>query len=588
MKLFRLSRSIITLCLATLAFAAPLAAQTESENTLMRTKMLADIDTMHDLFAIRYAPMEWKQHFAAWTLEAATETAKARVMELETPTTKEFHRILRDFCHSMKDYHVSIYFHSTEQAHLPFDVMGAEGRYFVSHIDESVLSKSVFPFEVGDEILSFGFRPIGDVIAELVATEERGATAETDQRMAEMTLTHRVGAKGHYVPKGGIRVTGKTQNGQTQSVQLLWSYCPERVNTRPQHLIDHGARVEMSMMLTADETRQDMAGKLVRFTEMLSPEMEHLKAISPQSFDSKHGIGDREGFLPPLGRITGASDPEDPFHAYICETPDGTRVGYVRIPTYSAGLSGETEAFGELIDLFEEKTDVLVFDQMNNGGGYPHYGYCLLSMLTDKPLPTPKNRFKLIQEDIISFLEISDMLSLVTNDNEAQAFFGETYLGLPVNVQLVQFFKLFLDMMIDEWSAGKSMTDPVHLMMIDEINPHYKHRYTKPVLCLINEKDFSAADFIPAVLQDNGRAVLMGTRTAGAGGAVRASSPTLYFGVAMVSHTITLAERTNSFRPIENLGVEPDVPYTLTVDDLQNDFAPFVEAIQAQVSSMVN
>ncbi|SCA64045.1 Uncharacterized protein TC_0248 [Chlamydiales bacterium SCGC AG-110-P3] len=568
--------------------SAPLTARAEAGDELMRSKMLADIDTMHNLFSARYAPVEWKQHFASWTLEEATKRAQERVTTVRKPTTKEFHRILRDFCHSMKDYHVAIKFHSTEEAHLPFDVMSAEGRYFISHIDHSAVSSSEFPFQIGDEIFYFDRLPIKKLVDELNMAEERGATTETDQRLAEMTLTHRFGTKGHIVPSGRIIVTGRDSYGKMHAAKLEWSYSPERVNTHYTHLEDPISRVTMAQMLNGEPEKSQLSHQLSALIEMTTPEVTFFQDLGPQSFQSAHSIGNREGFLPELGRIVWQSSDEDPFYAYICITPEGQRVGYVRIPTYHTGDTGEPEAFRTLIGQFEAQTDLLVFDQMNNGGGYPIYGYALLSMLTNEPLSTPKNRMKLTQEDIISFLYISDLLSLINSDKDAKEVFGETYLGIPVNCQLVEQFKSFLDTMIDEWNAGKSMTNPVHLMFVDEINPHPTHRYSKPVLCLINEKDFSAADMIPAVLQDTGRAVLMGTRTAGAGGAVKASQPTLFFGAALVSHTISILERTDGFRPIENLGVEPDVPYTLTVEDLQNNFAPFVSAIQEQIDTMLD
>ena len=45
-------------------------------------------------------------------------------------------------------------------------------------------------------------------------------------------------------------------------------------------------------------------------------------------------------------------------------------------------------------------------------------------------------------------------------------------------------------------------------------------RYTRPMIVLTDEFSASAADMFPAIIQDNGRAPLVGMRTMGAGGSV--------------------------------------------------------------------
>ncbi|SCA63386.1 Uncharacterized protein TC_0248 [Chlamydiales bacterium SCGC AG-110-P3] len=581
---FKLSVLLLSLFIV----SAPLSARAEAGDELMRSKMLSDIDTMHNLFSYRYAPVEWKEHFASWTLEEATERAKERVMTLRKPTAKEFHRILRDFCYSMKDYHVGILFCSTESAHLPFDVMSAEGRYFISYIDHSKVSSSQFPFQVGDEILYFNHTPIGQVVDELIVTEERGATQETDQRKAENILTHRLGFMGHMVPSGRIKVTGRDSDGRMHAAKLQWSYTPERIDTHYTHLEDPGSRVTMAQVLNQEEQQGELRQRFYSYAEMKNPEVEFLRKLSPESCQSAHSAGDREGFLPELGDIVWQSKGKDLFHAYISVTPAGQRIGYVRVPTYMPSKGAE-KAFGNLIARFEADTDLLIFDQMNNSGGSVLYGYNLLSMLVNEATPLPKDRMKLTQKKIHSLLEDSDWFSSIKNDKEAQWYLGKYFLGVSVTYELVKQMKIFTEVMIDEWNSGKSMTEPVHNGLFgDAVYPHPTHCYSKPILCLINEQDFSMADQIPAILQDTERAVLMGTRTAGAGGSVEDDeNPDLFFGVWSISYTVSIGERTNGGDPIENLGVEPDVPYSLTVEDLQNNFSPFVSAIQEQVSVML-
>jgi C-terminal processing protease CtpA/Prc len=138
---------------------------------------------------------------------------------------------------------------------------------------------------------------------------------------------------------------------------------------------------------------------------------------------------------------------------------------------------------------------------------------------------------------------------------------------------------------IQEWAAGRRLTDPLDLYGIDEIVPT-RYKYKKPILVLINELDFSAGDFFPATLQDNGRAKLLGTRTAGAGGYVlRFGFPNLS-AIKTFSLTASLAERSDK-DPIENLGVTPDVKYEISPEDLEFNYGPYKMKIIENLEEML-
>ena len=154
--------------------------------------------------------------------------------------------------------------------------------------------------------------------------------------------------------------------------------------------------------------------------------------------------------------------------------------------------------------------------------------------------------------------------------------------GLTAMQGVLQYARFILS----ELKAGRRLTRPVHLFGMDKIAPHPQARYTKPILVLVNETDFSAGDFFPAILQDNGRAKIFGVRTAGAGGGVKSVEFPNQVGIAGLSYTWTIAERPNG-QPIENLGVTPDIAYQITADDLRTDFSGYKAAVNAGLDSMI-
>ena len=330
------------------------------------------------------------------------------------------------------------------------------------------------------------------------------------------------------------------------------------------------------------------------------------QAIAQESTDRDGGLGSRKSFIPPLGEILWSSEdivaPEEGsnnqnieeidnlqfWHAYIYRHPNDYAIGYIRIPHYLTSTQ-EVIGFGKIIDMMNEQTDALVIDQVHNFGGFIHIQYLLASMLTHQPLITPLHRIKITQKDAKEAYQILEIIKLIEREinfaekmNQEPKVEGEE--GL--NHQELLFRKAYCELILENWNKGQYLTDPTPVIGIDHINPHPTYRYEKPILMLIDEMDFSGGDFMPAILQDNQRAYLFGARTAGAGGYVSQFEFPNINGIASCSYTASIAERVD-FKKIENLGVTPDIPYHITLDDVKNGFCGYIDGVNQSIDLII-
>lgn len=554
----------------------PFLAMGNIPDPALKKMMSDDLDIIKHTFEIKYAPTEWKKKYAGWDLEEQIQLAKARIHSKENISIKDFQQIVRDFLKSTQDYHVNVHFYSTEYAMLPFRIQSAQNRYFITWVQDFQLPANV-SFEEGDEIILWDGKPIHQIAAELKERELGNLNTPTDQALTEMFLPLRVGSLGHLVPSGEVSLTVKrVSSGKTVTQKLNWKYQPEKIDAPFSRSLKEGS--VQGIGLSSHPFFQK---------KMATPLFEPLQAVLQEADeeDSQALLGNKIGFLPPLGKIIWKSSSDIPFYAYVFETSKHRHVGYIRVPSYY-GAESDLEYFADLITLFESRTDALIIDQVNNPGGFVFYMYALASMLTDRPLVTPTERITIIQEDVAGALEILTLLEAIESDEEAQQTFGETLMGYPVSLDLVKGFIQHFQFILDEWSAGRTFTQSNYLYGIETIKPHPKAHYSKPLLLLINSLDFSCADFLPAILQDNKRATLFGTKTAGAGGFVLGTSYPNRFGIASYTYTGSIAARLDS-NPIENLGVTPDIPYTIDAQDLCHGYRGYSAAIQKAVEKIL-
>ncbi|PIR18790.1 MAG: hypothetical protein COV48_05595, partial [Elusimicrobia bacterium CG11_big_fil_rev_8_21_14_0_20_64_6] len=189
-------------------------------------RMLSSLYQVASIFAEQYAPLDMKKDRFQLDLKKEYDKAKAAILANPDITTRQYQDLLASLVASMRDYHVSISFYSTESSKLPLQVTGAEGRYFLSYIDRDVLPLSVFPFKMGDELVSFNGQPTAEAVKN-IAAKMTGNTAETDLRMAELFLTNRRRARGdNDIPQGTAELVVRSK-GTLYRMDMPWDYTPE-------------------------------------------------------------------------------------------------------------------------------------------------------------------------------------------------------------------------------------------------------------------------------------------------------------------------------------------------------------------------
>lgn len=572
----------------------PIACFAANDQKLLQTKMISDLDIIKNTFEVKYAPAEWKKKYANWDLEEKINEAKAQILANDRITVKDYQKIVAKFFVSTRDYHTNVIFYSTEASLLPFRVRGAENRYFVSWIDNRLTD---LPLAVGDEVLTINGQPVGNIVAELKKSVLGNPESKTDQSQAEMFLTARSGGIGMDAQKGKVTLVVQHVGAKNPSTyQTEWIYLPEVVDNSKVYKASPERRGAKRLAIAQPKKQVPWMKNSYFHKPMRAPfhEMWHNSVLACykkvkmdlDNEDPADPIAAAKSFVPNLGEIIWQSPPGGFFHAYIFLTPDNKTVGYVRIPIF-IGDDDEAEQFKDLIEMFQEQTNALVIDEVDNPGGEVFYLYALMSMLADKPLELPTHRVTITQEDVVfAHSALEQFKKYGPDDGIKEDDKEETISGYPITPALIAALTHNFQFTIDEWSAGRTFTSPDYVYGIKAIEPHATTRYTKPILVLVNEMSFSCADFFPAVMQDNKRAVIFGSRTAGAGGCVLSHTHPNKLGIAGYTFTGSIAERKDK-QPIENLGVKPDIAYEITPADLQNNYAGYAEAVRKALQQIM-
>ena len=544
-------------------------------NQLTTEAKVADMYWLYSQFENNYAPLHYKEALYGFNfaqLKATyLEAAKA------TKTNEDFFLLQHKFVATFRDAHTGGSLTAAslpnrgKVAYLGFTGMrNGDSLYVKELLPTTDNSASKFPIQVGDRIIKLDGKDLKEVIDNELVSYRNLGNAESNYTMLMNKIFNRVSLN-LPMPRNETAVVTLIRMVNESDVELtytlpwiikdlyLFQTEQDRAKEKKADLdyvrIDRGNHDPLTLALT------DFNGKVVSISDL----MEKLDRSSEDYDFRKNFIFvdnisqwtaaslDSYEIKTPLERLQDARAlPKDyvfiptssiyPSYVTSVTSGDTTKlVGYIYLDTFGPSGSAESvidEFTGTLKQMQTLGVQGIVIDLINNGGGSLSLGMQLAQALSNKKIEAPEIQFVLSDSWFDEFEKES-----INGNSDA-----EKELGHRALVRLE-----------GDRTAGLNLSSKFNIetLMPFQLVPNIAIKKNPKIVLMVNEMCASMCDIFSAVLQDNGMATIIGTKTMGAGGNVvnHYFAPNGHF---MVRQTESLILRKDGSY-IENVGVKPDV-----------------------------
>ncbi|MFN8792157.1 MAG: S41 family peptidase [Bdellovibrionales bacterium] len=533
------------------------------------------------------------------------------------------------FLSKLNDGHVSVQLPSTLSWEFPLQFHVAENRLFVGHI-ELAFPKNIEKPGIGDELLLINgmtpqkfqslfpqFNADGNPLTNLTSfayrlsrfRESRGFPLS---RLPWTTLDLRLKRAGSEQDFYDLRVPIKiVGTGLISSPREGFKSAAKGTPVPPEALLEASSKPQLQF-----------AGRVHQLFKTKYPQ-------APSRVRSKISNASNDGSLIMLGAVepffalpsnfkridvrdVKINHPQwkntlipDMFFAGTFER-NGKRVGFLRVPSYGPDFVDQHPetiqwlAFTTryIIGRLQAESDYLILDQTNNPGGFVTMSDLLIKALTGsyqhdrhikfavKPtqgfLRSYQNLIDVIRQNEDGLLSPQEVQSFV---RQLEVEFAKVHKAFTERRDLSEPVSLLPKTEYSELTADREyFKNPLPAEVVLQLGVDIqKHQtYTKPIFFMINEYAFSGGDATPALFQDYGRGLLIGTRektqTGGAGGTVENFNFRSVI-EARVSLTSSLMVRYDG-RLIENYGVKADLNIPIRAEDVQDSYQNYFERVK--------
>ena len=557
-----------------------------AQEAITRAQRDADLEMAASLYAKNYAPYEWKRDVIGFDLLRMTPW----LQRVHHSDDLDFQEALIEYVASLNDAHDTIAFPTTYFVQLPMSVDLYDGKVLIDAINRTLLPVAQFPFGIGDEIVSFDGLPVQQVIASFRKYSVAANPRSTDRIAASRLVARSQQIMPHIPEVGALATVGirMAATGATTVYSIPWvksgipivsqgpvpsplrgnGRLPLSTDNQGVNLVPADGAATASLFQQPDLPRDDT------LPAYMEPVRALLNASVPADYYSVLNFGSRFPiYAPPPGFVQRPVPPGIPaFLLSGTYMSEGKRIGLLRIPSFSPPSTALVlQHLDQEIAFFNANTDVLVVDVMRNPGGLVSFVEAALQRFMGNP-------FRIIGFEIRS--TGAWLFSFASQLNFARATLPP---GDPILVNLENNFNEVLR----AYNENRGRSAPVSLNATGSLvlNPAAV-AYTKPLVVLTDEFSASAGDMFPAVIQDNGRAPLVGMRTMGAGGSVVGFTCTSYtesicrITASLMNRGVMVATPEYPTAPyIENIGVRPNILVDyMTRTNLMAAGAPFVQA----------
>ncbi|MBS1834517.1 MAG: hypothetical protein JST65_17500 [Acidobacteria bacterium] len=559
-----------------LAFAALAQAELTADQKEVQFRQVAG------LYAKNYAPYEWKrdtQGFDLLDTKPWIERARATKDDLD------FADLVIEYVAKLNDGHDVVNLRSDYNAYLGFDVDLYDGKPLIEYIDRTLLPRTVFDYDIGDELISID----GVSIADLTAKYWKYSISANDRstaRWAASLFTYRPQAsipRAHEIGDTAEVRIRKASSGQESIVTVNWDktgtpmtsfgIVPETFSVRRADPASATVRT-----LDGPPGAADAKAKFRQLQDQRTPRAARARRLTLQGFGARAPRwATPVGFVQRLGRSS-----IDQFYSGTY-TSDGVRIGYIRIPSFvPLSSSFAVNQFATEVAYMQANTDGLVVDVTRNPGGYVDYANSLLRGL----MP---DRFQVIGFELRATSAWVTAFSQLLNES---IDFGDPE-------WVVNFWKYELKNVQTANDQMRGRTGPIALDTGEDFEPSLDRppltnangavvSYRKPIVLLVDEMTASGGDAFAATLQDTGRATLVGYRTMGLGGTVQYYTLDGYTELDLSITTGLMSRNRPGATVIENVGVQPDIANDyMTADNLTNRGKTYVDTFTKAIVERV-
>lgn len=531
----------------------------------------------------------------ATTLEEEAGLAEKKERKILSP--RQLQLLLVGLAAELRDGHTNISTKSMNIATLGIHAAAIDGKLYVTGFSENFYNGAAVTQEVkiGDEIISINNRPVLEVAERNMLYVQDGTFAARQQAALEMTIS----VPYAILPEvnEGDLVTLKFQRGKKEFkgrfnwieaedfFQLRSMFPNEFPNPAQGAEFDTGEFVFGRSGFVRSYFREGLSqlppGSISDVGMQFNAELEEAA--------KKPARREGEQIIKPTKRIP----------AYIVHYK-GKNIGVIRIPSYSPGeIMNEYLWVLNVLNRMNYSTDMLIIDQLGNSGGAVLLVMKWMGLFANgRPLTTVATDTK-ISETLIEMN--SQFLSMGGGrDRRGPHRYTDRRMSereLKRLKELYEAGEVWTGLRPDWGSTSGNETG-----VVGEIFPDEYATYNKPILLLNDSRSASGGDFFPAMMQQNGRALIMGETSKGLGGPVYRQTESLPGSEVSMRCTSGYCERPGGI-PIENKGAIPDIYRGMNQFDLIEGFTTYsftvleaalqvlqgtdVEKIQALVQQMV-
>lgn len=553
------------------------ACDPAADHTLSASEKEADMKWLFSIFNNNYAPQEYKEKLHGFDFEKLKKTYLARAMR--TKSNDEFYRLMARFVAEFRDAHTG---GTIAPSNLPGQAQIAylgisgvrDGEAFrVTDILGSI-NRAGYQIKIDDRITKINGMPVFEYIDKVLVPYRDLGNSLANKTLHMNDLFMRVNVNTPIPEEDSVKLTVERSVGdgpKVRDVTLPWIK-KDLYDFKIDRALFEASQKKTSVLTIADPNSADLLelaildqrgapieiSKLIETFNGKVPFHESFRLVSPSTISLKSIGADGEQPLTgsaklakersiPANAITMEEAKFYPAYMYSIDVKDAQgkvrgkrQVGYIRIEAFDASADEAIKELRTTLKKFKANgVTSLIVDTIDNPGGSLELAARVSQAFSDRPVRLSDMQFGLNDNWLREMQEMS-----LSGSDEQRELARRIYEKLRA-----------------EKNAGKRLSSPFNMSEIVRADdPHYGVKFDKIVI-LVNEMNASCGDIFPAIMQDNGLAVVAGTKTMGAGGNVEShrfdQAPNSHYKVRQTESLVLRKDGTY----IENRGVFPDVVF---------------------------